>query len=483
LKTSTRAPRDYASRLVRAVAGTLGSQGVAFLAIPFVFRLYSPAEFGLWASLQAATLMLCAVATLRLEFALVKEPDPVQAGRLFWICLVGGSGLGLMLGLGLWGLLALAPRPILTTADAILSLIWLLSLIGNAVMVNWLLRSGRFARCSAAIFGAGVVTNLVQIALASGLGAHRHGLLIGSLLGQVAAVAIGAAGMGKDRPCAPSWRFADWITLIVSHRRFALYTLPYTLLVQARERAAMFVLGGYGTGSDVGRYSQAVRLTGLPAMLTGAAFRPVTFQEASRSSLAEVEPLVLNLMELVVVAVTPAMGVLVASPGYLSGAVLGPAWVAAGPVAAALAPSAFLYALTSWMDRLFDVKDRHEVNLQLELFTAIGSLGVFWACLALRRSLLEASLLQGSLLVFAYLMKAVFVFRLSGFRLARLAWMLAWSLALGALAWSVTTLVGAALGEGWGLAAGMADAVICSTAGAAWLSRSLLPRLRRRWIR
>ncbi len=474
------APADYASRLIRAVAGTLGSQAVAFLAIPFVFRLYSPAEFGLWASLQAATLMLCAISTLRLEFALVKEPDPVQAGRLFWICLIGGSGLGLLLGLGVLGVLRLAPRPILTQVDAVLSLVWLVSLIGNAVMVNWLLRWGRFARCSAAIFGAGVVTNLVQIGLASGLGAHQHGLLIGSLVGQAAAVAIGAAGMGKDRPSPPSWRPADWIAAIVRHRRFALYTLPYTLLVQTRERAAMFVVGGYGTGADVGRYSQAVRLTGLPAMLSGAAFRPVTFQEASRSSLAEVEPLVINLMELVVVAVTPAMGVLVASPGYLSGTVLGPAWVAAGPVAAALAPSAFLYALTNWMDRLFDVKDRHEVNLQLELFTAIGSIGVFWTCLALRRSLLEASVLQGTLLVFAYLMKAVFVFRLSGFNLARLGWMVGWSLALGALAWGVTTWVGQGAGEGWGLIAGIGTALVLSVTGCAWLSRSLAPRLRRR---
>lgn len=461
----------YASRVARAVAGTVGSQAVAFLAIPFVFRLYAPAEFGLWAGLQAATLMLCALSTLRLEFTLVKEPDRERAGQLFWVCLVGGSGLGLILGLGVWTASAALRRPILTAEDGLLALLWLESQIANAVLVNWLLRAGRFARGSSAVFANGLIANLVQIAAAAWAGDHRHGLLIGSVAGQIAAVALLALGLGREPPSGPSWRPRIWFDAVSRHRRFALYTLPYTLLVQARERAALFVLGAFGSAADVGRYSQAFRLTGLPGMLSGAAFRPVAFQEAAREGLAEVEPLVLNMMALVVAAVAPALGVLLAAPTDLFGSVLGPAWRGAGPLAAALAPSAFLYALTNWMDRLFDVDDRHEVNLQVEVATALVSIGAFWATLARRDSILDAALVQGVVLVLAYLAKAVLVFRLSRFQLARLGALLAWGLGLGAVGWTATTIGRGVFGSSPGLAVGLAAALALTAASAAVLAR------------
>jgi SAM-dependent methyltransferase len=57
------------------------------------------------------------------------------------------------------------------------------------------------------------------------------------------------------------------------------------------------------------------------------------------------------------------------------GFVLGPKWVAAGSFAAILAFLSFLYFLTSWLDRLFDVRGRQKICLILELTGNVLSLG------------------------------------------------------------------------------------------------------------
>jgi O-antigen/teichoic acid export membrane protein len=471
----------YASRILRAVSGSVASQAVSFLAIPFVFRLYAPGDFALWASLQTATLIVSVVATLRLEFALVKERDEDQASRLFWICLLGGSAASLVIaGLLLAGLALFAgAHALLSGPQTLIALAWLLSQVAFQGVFNWLLRVGRFGLSSSTILVSGLVTNLTQIGLALVPGGGRDGLLIGSALGLALGAVFGAFAMRGARPGPPVFDPKAWARAVSEHRRFALYTLPYTLLTQVRERAGLFVLAGYAPAAAVGRYSQAFRLTGLPGLLSGAAFRPVVFHEAARSGVAEVEPLVLDLMGLATVAITPFIGVLMADPDHLARLVLGARWAEAGPIAAALAPAAYLFALTNWMDRLFDVGDRHEVNLVLELITAVGSIAVFWAALALGRPLLEAALMQGGVLVLAYLFKAAAVFRLSGFRLARLGAILAAAAGLAALG-GLATWAGAQVGgAGAGLAAGLVCALMQSLAGAVWLARRALDRAAR----
>src|SRR3954454_20274925 len=88
------------------IGGALG-QGMIVLVSPLLTRLYTPADFGVFAVFTALVLMLSVVATLRLETAVVLPERDEEAAALAWSAL---SAAVVIAGLvGLVGLLAVAP--------------------------------------------------------------------------------------------------------------------------------------------------------------------------------------------------------------------------------------------------------------------------------------------------------------------------------------------------------------------------------------
>lgn len=444
------------SAFLKAGSSAVISQVAAILLLPVLFRIYAPEDFGRWATLQAVILATASLSIFRYDLAIVTERDDARAGVLFWSCagmalivaaLVGSAGL-------YWALASQGASWDL--AALYLCGFWLLAAVLNQPLQAWLLRDGRFGAASASIITSTVGANLGQLIAAQWSADHR-GLIAGSALGTAAGAIV--AGLlcatnppGWTRDVRPGKVFHD-------HRRFVFFSLPFTILSLARERAPVLILAALGTAGQVGAYSQAWRLAHIPAGLASSALRPVVFHAAARRGVGSVGELVQQLVGGMALLAGPWIGLVVAQPTELFKLLLGDAWGDAGVFAALLAAPAALFVLTNWLDRLLDVANRQDMNLKLEVLAAVLSVGAFSGALWLGANTVTATALQSLALILSYLTVLLVAYRVCGYPVAALLRALAAAfaamLATAAVTWSVAQPAGAHAG----LAAGFALSV------------------------
>ncbi|MBL0968892.1 MAG: oligosaccharide flippase family protein [Brevundimonas sp.] len=425
--------------------------------LPFLFRLYSPEDFGRWAALQAVVLAVAAVGVLRYDLAIVTEQDGERAGVLFWGCTALGGTIVLVASVVGFMVATRIDPGVWDVATLGLCALWLLAAVLNQPLQAWLLRNGRFGAASAAVVATTAGAGLGQLVMAIWHADHR-GLIAGSAIGAVAGVLLAVLFCGKTLPKLGS--MAGLAAILGQHRRFVIFSLPFTILSLARERAPVLILAAFGTPAQVGIYSQAWRLVHIPSGLASSALRPVIFHSAARSGVGSVGSLVQQLITGMALMGAPWLGVLIAEPGLLFEIVLGEAWRDAGLYAGMLAAPALLFVLTNWLDRLLDVAHRQDANLKLEVVASVLSVGGFWGLLWAGASLPAATFGQSAALVLAYLLVLTVVYKLCGYPVSPLFRALSAATVLGGLAWGVTAgtallaggLVGLAVGAGLALA-------------------------------
>lgn len=411
----------------RAGSGVVVSQLVALACLPFLFRAYGPASFGVWAVVQAVAVSVGGMAALRFELAIVVERERQAASEVFWLSVLLALGVS-----ALFSLASIFALPFLeaeTRALGWMAGAWVLLVGLGQGLQGWLLRDGAFGAVASGQMVNAVVTNGLHL-LGAGLGADVNWLVAGSLGGQGALLAYSAWKVASSPPerfatCRGHLANAAW-----RHRRFAFFSAPNTLVSMARERLPVILLVTVLPAEQIGWYSQAWRLVHIPVGLSSSAVRPVMFHAAAEHGLAAQEPLVTRLLLVITVLAAPWLGVLACGPAAAFGLILGDAWRDAGPLAALLAVPALFFAQSNWMDRFLDLRGRQDLNLLAGVATTGLSVGALWLALGSGASLLVATGAQAAVLVVAYVGFMALAYRIARFSPAGLwrAFFLAWGL-------------------------------------------------------
>lgn len=467
-KSSNRLGRS----LIAAGFGPLASQAFAIALLPLLFRYYVPADFGIWAAIQAAAVVAGSLLSFRFDLGLVIERDSAVASDLFFAILSIVCTMALVLGfllvLSMGYLREFGVGPLY----AALGWSWL-ALVGLGVACqSWLMREGAFAQISTGAVANAIVANLVQ--LAGALSGDGVWLVIGSVVGQAATTLFYARSVRRsaEAPMRPANTRA-MIAALASNRRFLQFSLPFTVLSLLRERAPIFIAGAFGTAAQVGLYSQAWRLTHLPSAFTSAALRPVFFHRAATEGLAAQGPAIDRIMRWLLVVSSPWMALLVFGGDTLFAIVLGPRWQGVGGLSAILVLPASLFMMTNWMDRLLDSIGRQDVNLKLEAVAAISSVGCLWAALASGRSLPEAVALQSVALTLSYLAVLWICYGAAGWPAVRLLQSFGIAGALGATVFAVLAVMSRFLEPVATIALGVLLAVVISAVALLMARREL----------
>lgn len=393
----------FASALARTTSGTLGAQLVSILLIPAVFRLYTPADFGAWATLQAVVVGVAAVATLRFDLAVVIEPDKTRAAALFWLS--GSISLCVVAVLAMVCSVAhrwLAMDFISSGGRWWVALGWTIAVALNVPIQSWLLRHGQFGSIAGTMLVGTLGTNLAQIGLRALL-PNASGLILGSALGAVAATIFALTGLAR---VPPPLRFVSPRAardLLCANRRFPAYSLPFTLFSVLRERAPTILLASLVPVATLGAFSQAWRLTHIPAGTTSGIMRPVVFHAAAGDDPSHVGELVVTALGEIARFGAPWVGLLIAVPGDLLGILLGHQWRMASTFAAIFAVPGLLFAMCNWLDRLFDVERRQDLNLKIGAGATIVSIAALALFMAMGVNLTGAAMVQAAVLSVGYI--------------------------------------------------------------------------------
>ncbi|MBI2515868.1 MAG: oligosaccharide flippase family protein [Opitutae bacterium] len=454
-------------RIMTVGAGTALAQVITAASTPILTRIFSPEAHAAWAIFLSLTLIFGGVATLRYELAVVLPPDGASAAALVLVGLASVLGISTLAAatVGLLGSRVLSLEMLAFLQDWVwLAPLSVLAVAGFQLGLAWCTREASFRVYAMAQFGlpTGILAAQVLFALAGYRNAH--GLIGGTVCGQIAAFTIlaivvvrGNASVFRDAFARPGL-----LKAALTYCRYPLFMTPYTLVSLFRERLAYFLLARFGAPQSTGYYNLVARLVNMPNSLVVGAVRPVFFQHAVGSDLKALEEPVREVVRALGLCMLLCWGPCAIHATMLMELVFGPAWGPAAPYAIALSIPAIALGMGNWADRMLDVLGCQPLALKMELFfsvTAMGGLvfGFWWF-----GDLLSAVILQSALLTIYHLVWLLMLFRVAGYRVGRLATVLVELGLVAGASWGGAYLLQRVLNP-W-LACGVSFAIVVSMA-------------------
>lgn len=366
----------FLGRVALLFSGSALAQLLPLACIPLLTRLYTPTDFGVFASLSALSLVASVLATLRYEPALLipeEKRDAAAVALLATVCTTC-SVLGMTLLLALdrvpgidLGSLDLRYRGslwLLPTGTAVLAMV--------SVLSTWAVARGRFRVVATGKVLQKAVMIPVQFLLA-GSPWSSNGLFVGFVLGQLAGGLYllretwradrdlfrghTASGLGQV-----GWRF----------RRFPLLSLPGALLNSLTNQLPVFFLAHSFHESVAGYYALSIRVLSNPVILVGDSVRQVFQEEASRlfRESGDCRACFRRTFFFLCGISLPVFLVFLGIGPWLFSFVFGAAWLEAGHFARILSVKFMLRLVVSPLNFLFTLSERLDLELKLQTVLA-----------------------------------------------------------------------------------------------------------------
>ena len=329
--TAAAAQRQPRMGLLRAtltlLAGAALAQALPLALGPWLTRLYSPAEFGLYHLFAAVAAMLAVVACARYEFALPLAADEGEAAalRALALWLLAGSTLAAALVGAVWAAFIGASWPLwLPLAVAALGALSLGTLAAT--------RAERFRSLAAARVlqhgGGALAQGVAGMAQAGVAGLIAAPLL--AVLGAVALLQLRLAGWWR----VPRERLA---AVARKHRDFPLLNTPHALAGALLDALALALVASSQGIAAAGFWGLVMRYLKAPATLVGGAVSQSLYPRLAAQGRAAGRRDVRRVMLALAALAAPLVLLLWAFAPWLFEQAFGAAWRDAGELARALA--------------------------------------------------------------------------------------------------------------------------------------------------
>ncbi len=315
--------------------GTAAAQVLTALAYPLLVRLFSPAEFGLFALFGALNMTMVVVASGRYELAIVLARTPEEAMNILALAMLVVMGAVALTA----GAVAAAGEQILNLfgAGELGALAWFLPLAvfassSNTVLTFWGTRDANFKAIAVSqiwrSFGVAVLQIMAGLARWG-----TPGLILGQIGGSMmATVALTRQFKGELRAILSSLSWSEMGRMAREHASFPLYNAPAALVNSTTVTLPPLLMTALFSPTMAGLYWFTYRLLELPMNLIGTATRRVFYGEAVARvrRRAPVMGFFLRITgSMAVLAVAPTVVLMLVGP-QLYALVFGEAWREAG---------------------------------------------------------------------------------------------------------------------------------------------------------
>jgi len=381
-----RAPGKFVSHVLTLITGNGLAQVINVVGTLLLARLFMPDAFGSFALFVTVVSFLSVLGGARYEIAIMLPEEDAEAANVLILAVTTLSGIAVLsfvlvaffhsnvaqllgdarLGLWLWG----APLALLING--------LYSIMGV-----WYGRMKRFQKTATARVWQSLGIILGQLAL---LYVHPGGFALvgGWVLGQAFGTLILLVQFfyydGKFVAAAHDWRTVR--ESLKKYRNFPIYKAPYSFVANASSQMVFVVLRLFSNLNVVGFYSMAARAVYLPVTLIASSMNDVFYEKAATElKHGRLEKFVTRLLRIQVVLAAPWLVLTAFDAKLVVGFLLGSKWVPAASYAAVLASVSFMYFLTAWLDRLFDIRGHQKLSLILEFAGNLLSIGGLTAAL------------------------------------------------------------------------------------------------------
>ncbi len=398
--------RARGSRYTRNVAvlagGTAAGQAIGVLASPILTRLYTPADFGVFASVTAILSIVVIVSALRYDVAVPLVAEDENAANLLVLSLLIVLATSILLTggvlifadqiLGIAGIESLREHPWIVPVGV-------MGAGAYQVLLSWAIRAEAIDAIARTKVSQGLGMAGAQLGLGV-LGVGPVGLLVGWAAGQTSGTGtLGTLAWDRDGEALRrvSRRGIRWVA--VRYRRLAaLSTLSAFLNTLVLSVPVLFLTTAYDL-HVAGSYMLGQRVVAVPMLLLGRSMAQVYIAEVFR--LTRENPLELHGLfartarRLILVGVVPVLGLTLTAP-WTFGIVFGQQWHDAGLYMVLLAPMLLVQFVANPLSGTLEAMERQGLDavvsvvrllllalglllvplLALDDFAAVGLLGV-----------------------------------------------------------------------------------------------------------
>lgn len=390
------------------MGGTAFGQALGVVMIPFLSRLYSPTEFGVYTVVMALAAPLTTIATLRFELAV---PLPRRDSHAYALVVAGFISTVIVSLLALIVTLAIpdAIGTALGNSDLPVAL-WLVPVVGGSMAAYLLLgqlalRELRFGALAGRNAVQSTATLLLQ--LLAGVSGHSSlGLPAGAAGGQC--VGLLALLRGAGLHSAPArWGLRPRVIRVVTrrYRRFPMYLTVSGLMNVLGLQLPVLLIAAANSAEVAGWLGMAQRVLAFPVTLIGAAVGQVYLASAAKSIRAGTG-LVLPLLRVTarrlgLVAVAIGAPILVFGP-WLFATVLGESWRTSGAYGQALAIGLIVQLVAVPVSTTLTVLERQGLQFAWDALRLIVVSGAVYLAIRMGASTQTVMWVLGAGLAFTY---------------------------------------------------------------------------------
>lgn len=371
---------EFVRGTLKIVAGTGAAQLVQVVTAPILTRLYSPADYGVFAVATSFLAVFVSITCLRYEFAIPLPEDDKAAANLLALSTLANAAMSVLIALalilfgptilGVFGAGALSPYIVLLA----------IAQFGGGLtsaLINWAVRTKDFSEIAVNRLSQGLATSGVQVGLGL-VGTGVVGLVLGAVAGSVAgSVRLGRAAWRANAAALESVTLRGMATVANRYRRFPIFSSGSALIGTIGLRAPLLLLVAFFGTVAGGQYALAERLCYLPITLVAGAVGQVYIAESAR--LARERPADLaglfarTTRSLAKIAIIPAILIAIAAPIF-AGFVFGDRWTVAGQFVAVLTPMFYVAFIATATGDVLYVLERQGLHLVREVLR-LGFLG------------------------------------------------------------------------------------------------------------
>ncbi|WP_125609607.1 oligosaccharide flippase family protein [Specibacter cremeus] len=397
--------------VLHLMTGTATAQLVVLALTPILSRIYTPADYGLFAVYSSIVALVSAVATLRYDMAIMLPKDDDTARTLkstvTWIAFLTGVLASLVC------LVAAPQLASLMNAPAVGPWLVLVGLstftLGEiSALVYWLNRHSRYKQISTNRVLQSGATAVVQILLGLTRALGVGGLILGTIVGQIVSI-VGLRRKTPDLAPSTAPTVHERLSVMNRYRRMPLLNAPTALIDAVRINGINLLIGFYSIAS-LGQFSMAWRMVEVPAALISSALAQVFFQKLSVVSPGHMyDAAKKSVVRSAAFGAVPFVLVYVLAP-WVFPVFFGSNWDLAGPYAQALVPWLFMNLVTSPISTIFVITEKQHVLL---LFSAVFMVVPLAIIVTMNANMLQAVFTMGLAMAAMLLIFVALAFRVA----------------------------------------------------------------------
>lgn len=278
------ADKDIMKELVRNSVTLLSanaiSQGIAFVVLPVIARLYSPEELGILSLFLGIEGILSVVANGKYEFAIILAKEKQRAADTFNLCFLINAAFSF----SLLVLLLLGAPSILKTLhyeslkDVVYYLPFFVFVVAFAqASTFWFNYNKRFSLTARYTLGQGITNSGLKVGLGF-LKAGLTGLIWANFLSHLFAILSCFTRKEKWKGLF-HFNKSNILSVASQHRKFPQYTLPHSFVNMLASNLPILLLSGYFGMAEIGLFSMGITIGFRPINLLSNSLDQVISQK------------------------------------------------------------------------------------------------------------------------------------------------------------------------------------------------------------